>query len=140
MLSGLALLDRRAQELCDRYGTQEFLDSVADVLALSEIKARAAIARLADGEYVFNEYLEAFRGDGFIFMQAKMTKHGETLAMDFSGSDPQVRYALNFTTGDRPHPFLCMPVINSIQTVEPTIPISGGIIRPIRTTPRAALS
>ena len=87
MLSGLALLDRRAQELCDRYGTQEFLDSVADVLALSEIKARAAIARLADGEYVFNEYLEAFHGDGFIFMQAKMTKHGETLAMDFSGSD-----------------------------------------------------
>lgn len=133
MLSGLALLDRRAQELCDRYGTQEFLDSVADVLALSEIKARAAIARLADGEYVFNEYLEAFHGDGFIFMQAKMTKHGETLAMDFSGSDPQVRYALNFTTGDRPHPFLCMPVVNWIQTVEPTIPISGGIIRPIRT-------
>ncbi|MGH7155352.1 MAG: hydantoinase B/oxoprolinase family protein, partial [Acetobacteraceae bacterium] len=133
MLSGLALLDRRTQELCDRYGLDDFLASVADVLALSEAKARAAIARLTDGEYEFNDYLEAFHGDGFIFMQAKMTKHGETLEMDFSGSDPQVRYALNFTTGDRPHPFLCMPIVNWIQTVEPTVPISGGIIRPIRT-------
>jgi N-methylhydantoinase B len=133
MLSGLALLDRRTQELCERIGTEAFLDSVADVLALSEAKARAAIARLTDGEYVFHDYLEAFRGDGFVFMQAKMTKHGETLAMDFSGSDPQVRAALNFTTSERPHPFLCMPIVNWIQTVEPTIPISGGIIRPIRT-------
>jgi N-methylhydantoinase B len=133
MMSGLALLDRRTQELCDRYGTEELRASVADVLALSEAKARAAIARLNDGEYVFHEYLEAFLGDGFIFMQAKMIKHGETLEMDFSGSDPQVRYALNFTTGNRPHPFLCMPIVNWIQTVEPTIPISGGIIRPIRT-------
>jgi len=133
MMSGLALLDRRTQELCDRYGTEELLASIEDVLALSEAKARAAIARLADGEYVFNEYLEAFQGDGFIFMAAKMTKRGETLEMDFSGSDPQVRYALNFTTGGRPHPFLCMPVVNWIQTVEPTVPLSGGIIRPIRT-------
>ncbi len=133
MMSGLALLDRRTQELCDRYGTQELLASVADVLELSEIKSRAAIARLSDGEYVFHEYLEAFQGEGFIFMQAKMIKQGETLEMDFSGSDPQVRYALNFTTGARPHPFLCMPVVNWILTVEPTIPMSGGIIRPIRT-------
>jgi len=133
MMSGMALLDRRTQELCDRIGTEAFLESVTDVLALSEAKARAAIARLADGEYVFNEYLEAFGGDGFVFMQAKMTKHGETLEMDFSGSDPQVRAAFNFTTSERPHPFLCMPIVNWIQTVEPTIPISGGIIRPIRT-------
>ncbi|MCL2428516.1 MAG: hydantoinase B/oxoprolinase family protein, partial [Alphaproteobacteria bacterium] len=133
MMSGLALLDRRTQELCDRYGTEELLASIADVLALSELKSRAAIARLNDGEYEFHEYLEAFQGEGFIFMQAKMIKHGETLEMDFSGSDPQVRYALNFTTGTRPHPFLCMPVVNWILTVEPAIPMSGGIIRPIRT-------
>ncbi len=133
MLSGLALLDRRTQELCDRYSTADFLVSVQDVLALSEAKARAAIARLTDGDYIFHDYLEAFRGDGFIFMQARMSKRGETLEMDFAGSDPQVRYALNFTTSERPHPFLCMPIVNWIQTIEPTIPISGGIIRPIRT-------
>lgn len=134
MMAGLALLDRRMQELCDRLGLEAVLESVGDVLALSELKARAAIARLTDGEYWFSEYLEAFRGEGHIFIQACMRKSGETLEMDFSGSDPQVRYALNFTTSDRPHPFLCMPVVNWIQTVEPTTPRTGGIIRPIRTT------
>ncbi|MFC0406686.1 hydantoinase B/oxoprolinase family protein [Roseomonas elaeocarpi] len=132
MISGLTLLDRRTQELCDRFGTEGFLDSVRDVIALSELKARQAIARLKDGEYVFHEYLEAFDGS-HVFMHARMIVAGETLEMDFSGSDPQVRYALNFTTSERPHPFLCMPVVNWIQTVEPTIPMTGGMIRPIRT-------
>lgn len=133
MMAGLALLDRRLQELCDRLGTESVLASVSDVLALSEIKARAAIARLVDGEYRFAEYLETFRGEGHIFLQAAMRKSGETLEMDFAGSDPQVHYALNFTTSERPHPFLCMPVVNWIQTAEPTTPMTGGIIRPIRT-------
>lgn len=134
MLSGLALLDRRMQELCDRYGLGEVLDSVADVIALSERKARQAIGRLTPGTYGFCDYLETYGGDGHIFMQARMTVDGGALALDFTGSDPQVMQAVNFTTGERAHPFLCMPIINFIQTVEPTIPMTGGIIRPITTT------
>lgn len=133
MLSGLALLDRRVQELCGRYGLDGFLGGVADVLALSELKARQAIAALADGEYVFNDYLEAFDGDGHVFIQARLTIAGDAIAVDFTGSDPQVPYAMNFVTGERVHPFLCMPIVNYILTVEPTIPMTGGIIRPIRT-------
>jgi len=134
MLAGLALLDRRLQEMCDRLGTLAVLESVRDLLALSELKARAAIARLRDGEYRFSEYLEAFGAEGHIFICACLRKSGESLWMDFAGSDAQVRYALNFTTSERPHPFLCMPIVNWIQTVEPTVPMTGGIIRPIRTT------
>jgi N-methylhydantoinase B len=132
MMAGLALLEARTHELCDRVGTNAFLESVADVMALSEVKARAAIARLTPGTYRFHDYLETFDG-GHVFMQASMTVHGETLEMDFSGSDPQVRMAFNFTTSERAHPFLCMPVVNYIQTVEPTVPMTGGIIRPIKT-------
>jgi len=134
MLAGLALLDTRTQELCDRYGTATLLESIADVIALSELKARQALARLTPGVYEFSEYLEAMHGDGHVFIHARMTvEHGGTLALDFSGSDPAVRLAMNFVTGQRTHPFLCMPVINFIQTVEPTTPVNGGIIRPIRT-------
>jgi N-methylhydantoinase B len=132
MLAGLALLDTRTQDLCTRVGTPAFLESVADVIALSELKARAAIARLTPGTYSFHDYLETFDG-GHVFMHACMTVHGETLELDFAGSDPQVRAAMNFTTSNRAHPFLCMPVVNWIQTVEPTVPITGGIIRPIQT-------
>jgi N-methylhydantoinase B len=133
MLAGLALLDRRTQELCERFGTAGFEESIADVIALSEIKAREAIGRLTPGSYAFSEYLETYGSEGHIFMHARMTVAGGTLAMDFSGSDPQVRQAINFTTGERPHPFLCMPIVNYIQTVEPTVPMTAGIIRPIST-------
>ncbi len=133
MLSGLALLERRMQELCDRYGAADVLASVADVTLLSELKARQAIRRLTPGHYEFCDYLEAAGGGEPIFMHAAMAVGDGTLAMDFTGSDPQVMQAVNFTTSERAHPFLCMPVINYIQTVEPTVPMTGGIIRPIST-------
>ncbi len=134
MLAGLALLDARMNELCARYGTAEVLESVSDVLALGELKAREALGRLVPGEYRFSEYLEDYRGEGHVFIHACMTvEPGGTLALDFTGSDPAVRLAMNFVTGKRAHPFLCMPVINFIQTIEPTTPVNGGIIRPIRT-------
>ncbi len=134
MMAGLALLDTRMNELCARYGTEEVLESVADVLALAELKAREALRRLTPGEYRFSEYLEDYRGDGHVFIHTCMTVEADgTLALDFTGSDPAVRLAMNFVTGKRAHPFLCMPVINFIQTIEPTTPVNGGIIRPIRT-------
>ena len=134
MLAGLALLDTRMNELCARYGTAEVLDSVSDVLALGELKAREALGRLVPGEYRFSEYLEDYRGEGHVFIHACMTvEPGGTLALDFTGSDPAVRLAMNFVTGKQAHPFLCMPVINFIQTIAPTTPVNGGIIRPIRT-------
>ena len=134
MMAGLALLDTRMNELCARYGTADVLASVADVLALGEIKARQAIARLTPGTYRFSDYLEAMEGGGHVFIHAAMTvEPGGSLAVDFTGSDPVVRLAMNFVTGRRAHPFLCMPVINFIQTIEPTTPANGGIIRPIRT-------
>jgi N-methylhydantoinase B len=133
MLAGLALLDTRTQELCERYGKAGFLEGVADVIALSELKARQAIGRLADGEYVFNDYLETHAGKGHIYLQARLTIRGEELEVDCTGSDPQVPFSLNFVTGDRPHPFLCMPIINYILTVEPTVPMTGGIMRPMKT-------
>lgn len=134
MMSGLELLDRRTQELCDRYGLEELLESIADVMALSEHKAHQAIGRLTPGRYEFSDYLETYLGEGHIFMHAAMTVEGGTLAMDFAGSDPVVMQAVNFTTSGRAHPFLCMPVVNFIQTVEPTVPMNGGIIRPITTS------
>jgi N-methylhydantoinase B/oxoprolinase/acetone carboxylase alpha subunit len=70
------------------FGTAGFEESIADVIAPSEVKARQAIARLTPGSYEFSDYLETYGSDGHIFMHARMTVEGETLAMDFSGSDP----------------------------------------------------
>ncbi len=121
MMSGLALLDRRTPGTLRPLRHGLVPGKHRRRIALSERKARQAIARLTPGRYSFSDYLETYRGDGHIFMHAQMTVEGDTLAMDFSGSDPQVLQAVNFSTSERAHPFLCMPIINFIQTVEPTI-------------------
>jgi N-methylhydantoinase B len=134
MMAGLGLLDARLQELCDRYTMAGVLDAIADVLDLGELKARAALARLTPGRYEFSDYLEAYQDGDHVFIHAAMTvQEGGSVAVDFTGSDPAVRLAMNFVTGARAHPFLCMPLINFIQTMEPTTPVNGGIIRPIST-------
>src|SRR5690349_20194087 len=62
-----------------------------------------------------------------------MTVHGDTLTLDFSGSDPQTQSSINFVSGSRTHPFLTQAVNFYILTVEPTTPINSGLVRPMRT-------
>ncbi len=62
---------------------------------------------------------------------AKLTSRGDgTVSLDFTGSDPQVRAALNLPTGSmRHHPFLCMSLTNLVVTQVESIHINAGIIR-----------
>jgi N-methylhydantoinase B len=131
MMSAMRLLDRRVVELCERVGLQAFAAGVEDVLDYAERKAREVIGRLTDGEYAFIDYLEGRDQDDAIHIHCRLTVAGETARIDYSGSSPQVAAAFNFATGSRSHPFLCLGLTNYIQTVEPSIPINGGILRPI---------
>lgn len=131
MLAAMRLLDRRAVDLCRRVGEAVFAQGIEDVLAYAERKAREVIGRLTDGEYTFIDYLEGRDQDDAIHIQCRLTIAGDRAAIDYSGSSPQVHAAFNFATGSRSHPFLCLGLTNYIQTVEPSIPINGGMLRPI---------
>ncbi len=133
MLAGMQTLERRVLELCDRHGEDEFFAGIRDVTDFAEFKARSVIATLPDGNYRFCDYLEGLAPGEAIFLHATLTVVGDCAAIDFSGSDPQVQAALNFTSGERSHPFLCLALTNYIQTMEPDIPMNGGMMRPITT-------
>ena len=61
----------------------------------------------------------------------KLTARGDgTVELDFTGSDPQVRAALNLPTGSmRHHPFLSFGLTNFVVTQSEAIHINAGIIR-----------
>lgn len=133
MMSAQAHLEKRVGELCARYGLARFQTGVRDVLDLAEAMSRAVIRDLPDGTWSFGDYVESTDDQPDIFIHATMTIKGDELSLDFTGSDPQVPSALNFCVGDKhTSPFLCLAVINYIQTVASTIPRNSGIIRPIR--------
>ncbi|EAQ02163.1 hydantoin utilization protein B [Pseudooceanicola batsensis HTCC2597] len=132
MQSAMRLLERRVDEICDKIGPERFRTATDALLDYAETKARSVIANLKDGTYRFSDYLEAGSADDAVHIHCKLTIRGDEAEIDYSGSDPQVASALNFATGERTHPFLCTALTNYINTMEPSTPVNGGIIRPIR--------
>ena len=133
MISGLNLLQIRAFELCDRYGKRTFLEGIENILSIAENKSKEILSSLKDGSYRFSDYLEAYRGEEPIFISAEMKVNGGQVSIDFDGSDPQVQFSMNFpSSGYHSHPMLCLALIDYVQTVAPTVPVNGGLIRPVR--------
>lgn len=133
MQSAMRLLERRVGEICEKVGPRDFCSAIDAVMDYAEAKARGVISGLTDGTYHFSDYLEAGSTDDAVHIRCKLTIRGDEAEVDYSGSDPQVAFAMNFATGSRSHPFLCTALTNYINTVEPSTPVNGGIIRPIRT-------
>lgn len=131
MQSAMRLLDRRLNELCAKVGLDTMKRGIDAVMNHAEAKARAVISRLTDGSWSFSDYLEGNGPDEAVHIRCSLTIDGDEAHIDYSGSDPQVHAALNFATGDRPHPFLSLALTNYINTVDPATPVNGGIIRPI---------
>uniref|UniRef100_A0A9E7ZT95 Hydantoinase B/oxoprolinase family protein n=1 Tax=Bosea sp. NBC_00436 TaxID=2969620 RepID=A0A9E7ZT95_9HYPH len=131
LMAAMRLLDARAVELARKVGLATFRQGIENVLSYAEQKARSVIGRLKDGDYHFTDYLEGNDVDHAIHIHCKLTISGEEASIDYSGSSAQVHAAMNFYTGSRTHPFLCLALTNYIQTVEPLTPVNGGLLRPV---------
>jgi N-methylhydantoinase B len=132
LMAAMRLLDIRINELCAKVGRAVFHQGVDDVMDYTEMRARRVIAGLRDGTYTFTDYVEADDAGEAVHIHCRLTIKGDEAEIDYTGSSPQVHAAFNFTTGSRTHPFLTLGLTNYIQTMEPGIPINGGIMRPIR--------
>jgi N-methylhydantoinase B len=98
----------------------------------TEALARAVLAQIPRGSYSFTEYFEDdYISDVPVRIVVKLTARGDgTVELDYTGSDPQVRAALNLPTGGmNHHPFLAMSVVNYVVTQSEAIHINAGILR-----------
>jgi len=131
-LAALDKAERRIGRLVERYGYSAVHRAIYATLDRTEQLARQMLARIPEGEYRFDEYFEDdYVSDLPVRITAKLVARGDgTVALDFTGSDPQVRAALNLPTGSmRHHPFLCMALTNLVVTQSESIHINAGIIR-----------
>jgi N-methylhydantoinase B len=103
--SGLAACrtaERRLAELIRRWGAAPLTDCVALNLDRSEARMRAQIAKLPDGEYHYEDYLETFGPAPDYRLQPlllplKLTIAGDRLTADFTGAAPQAAAPVNST-------------------------------------------
>lgn len=92
----------RLQELARKYGSGRLLKIMQEVMDYSERMMRAMLAALPDGTATFEELCD---GDGIVEegetedrpfrIRMRVTKHGDTLAVDFAGTDAQVPGPMN---------------------------------------------
>lgn len=121
--------EKRIHELVERYGIDTLLDAVRINIDRSEARMRAQIARLPDGEYYYEDYLETFDGGRLdpLLLPLKLTVAGERLTADFTGASPQVPVPVNSTLAVT----AASVFITLKSALDPTAPLNHGSFRPV---------
>ncbi|MEW6301356.1 MAG: hydantoinase B/oxoprolinase family protein, partial [Thermodesulfobacteriota bacterium] len=84
------------QELLDKYGLERFETCNAQLRQYSERAIRSCIAAIPDGDYVCEDLFEDDgRGGPGVRLKLAVKVRGDTVTVDFAGTDPQVRSAIN---------------------------------------------
>jgi N-methylhydantoinase B len=121
-LTGIA----RVRELAERHGLGRLRDGMAEILDYAERRTRAALTALPDGEGSAEERLEAADG-AEITLRVRATVSGDSLTLDFEGTDPQVEGNLNC-----PISVTRAACAYAVRVVcDPDAPPSAGAWRPV---------
>lgn len=118
----------RLREILERYGHKRVLAASEALLDYAERRLRTAVGGLPDGEYPFTTYLDDDGVDARdIPISVTLRVHGDQLQLDFSGSAPQVRGAINV-----PRSALLATVYYAVKAaLDPALPANGGFHRAI---------
>ena len=127
---------RRLIELADRHGPDRLREGMAEILAYSERRARAALAAIPDGTHEAIEWMEfdpatsaaGAGAGGDLVLRLRARLRGEELELDFTGTDGQVAGNLNC-----PAAVTRSAALFAVRALtDPDAPPSAGAHRPVR--------
>jgi N-methylhydantoinase B len=119
----------RLTELRERLGTEALRAGMTEILAYTERRTRAALTEIPDGSYRAEDVLEADWdcAERDLHLELEATIAGDSLRLDFSGSDPQVEGNLNCPLSvTKSAAFFAVRALT-----DPDAPPSAGAHRPI---------
>ncbi len=124
-LAAHRLADERLDAVCARRGREQVAAAMDELLAYSERVVRAALRGLPDGRYEAVDHLE--RADGLVEIRAAVTVAGDSIDIDFAGTDPQVAGNVNCPLSVTRS--ACFYVVRCVTA--PDLPASGGAFEPV---------
>ena len=119
-------------DLVRQYGVKTSKTYLVEIIDYTERLSRAAIRELPDGVYDFEDWLD---DDGVDFgqpvrMKVTFRKEDDQISADWTGTDPQVKGALNCTLS-----FTEAAVYTAVQSILPgNIPANEGFFRTVKVT------
>jgi N-methylhydantoinase B len=128
-LAACHIAERQFLDLLQRYGKDAVTVYMQEVIDYAERLTRAAIRDLPDGVFSFEDWID---DDGIdvgkpIRLYVTLTKQGDSLHADWTGSAPQVKGAINNTLSFTKAATYC--AVRSI--LPPNIPNNEGVFRAI---------
>jgi N-methylhydantoinase B len=127
---------QRLYDLAEKYGPERLTDIMQEVLDYSERMMRTLLKKLPDGEGSFEDFCD---GDGIIeqgekedatfTIHMKIAKHGDTIEVDFDGTDPAVSGPMNAPLSVTASGVYCS--LKMIVDPDGLIPANSGAWRPI---------
>jgi N-methylhydantoinase B len=125
--AALAIGERRLTALLDRYGADTVEGAIAELKARAAQQMRTKIAAIPDGAYEGEAFVDS---DGVVDeplrIAMKVTKRGETLIFDMSGSSPPCRGPMNSVLATTKS-----SIYLAIKHVFPDVPINAGTFEPL---------
>jgi N-methylhydantoinase B len=126
--------ERKVHEIIDRFGRESFKGGLVSLLDYAEQQARTLIRSLPDGEWFFADYADEDQAGGYpVRVAVTLRIHGDTLTVDFTGSDPQLVSSLNMPTGGlERHSLAMVGVVYALYSLDPTVMLNFGLVRAAR--------
>jgi N-methylhydantoinase B len=131
-LAACHIAEQAIAAMAARYGEEKLAHYMTELVDYAERMTRAAIRELPDGTYDFLDHID---DDGIdvgrpIPLKVTITKRDDHIAVDWTGSSPQVRGAINNTLSYTKSASYC-----AIRSVLPqNIPTNEGVFRAIDVT------
>ena len=123
--------ERDLLRLVNEYGLEEMESYMTDILDNTEKLTRAEIAALPQGEWEFTDYID---NDGIdpqpIAIHARIKITGDQVYVDFDGTSPQTRGAINPTFS---YTKSCVYAATKC-VIDSSIPSNSGFFRPFHIT------
>lgn len=128
-LAAARIAERRILELCESFGTERTVRYLSEIIDYAERMTRKAISELPDMTVSFEDWID---DDGVelgkpVLLKVKITKSGEKVVVDWTGTSPQVSGAINATMSFTQAASYC--AIRSI--LKAPIPENEGMFRAI---------
>ncbi len=129
-LAACHIAERAFLALVERHGVATVTAWMQELIAYTERMTRAAVRRLPDGEWDFEDWID---DDGVDYgkpipLKVTLRKTGDTLVADWTGSAPQVKGAINNTLS-----FTKAATYTCLRSVLPSdIPNNEGFYRAVQ--------
>jgi N-methylhydantoinase B len=128
-VAACAIGERQLIDMVTKYGIDSFKQYCDALIDYTERFTRAEIAKLPDGSYCFEDHLD---DDGIdadpIPFHVNVTVSGDEMSIDFDGTAPQVRGAINAV-----YPFTASAAWACVRSIlDRSIPNNAGYFRPIK--------